>query len=85
MGIPGTPNAPKLRARTDPRFGEDWNRRLFAGREALLRSVLNGKGEMPPKGGDASLSDAQVEVALDYMLLQVASPRQTPPAHFFLQ
>ena len=74
IGIPGTPDAPKLRTRTDPRFGEDWNRRLFAGREALLRSVLDGKGGMPPKGGDASLSDAQVEAALDYMLLQIENP-----------
>ena len=67
-GVPGTPEAPKLGSRSDPKFSADWNRRLFAGREGLLRSVLNGKGGMPPKGGDASLSDGQVEAALDYML-----------------
>ncbi|MDO8414192.1 MAG: c-type cytochrome [Gallionellaceae bacterium] len=73
-GVPGIPDAPKLSTRTDPGFGENWNRRLFAGREALLRSVLDGKGAMPPKGGDASLSDRQTEAALDYMLMQMDKP-----------
>ena len=41
-GVPGTPDAPKLGSRSDPRFAAEWNRRLFAGREGLLRSILNG-------------------------------------------
>lgn len=73
-GVPGTPEAPKVGSRNDPKFAADWYRRLFAGREALLHSVLNGKGAMPPKGGDASLSDTQAEAALDYMLSQIESP-----------
>ena len=76
VGVPGIPDAPKLRSRTDPEFGENWNRRLFAGREAMLRAVLNGKGAMPPKGGDASLSDVQAEAALDYMLSQMEDPQK---------
>ena len=63
----GSPGAPKLGVRAD------WADRLPAGRKALLRSVLNGKGAMPPKGGDASLSDEQVEAALDFMLSKVES------------
>lgn len=70
-GVPDTPDAPKIGSRNNPQFAADWYRRLFAGRDALLRSVLNGKGGMPPKGGDASLSDAQAEAALDYMLSQI--------------
>lgn len=31
-------------------------------------SVLRGKGAMPPKGGNASLSRAEAYLALDYML-----------------
>lgn len=73
-GVAGTPDAPKLGSRNDPKFAADWYRRLFAGREALLHSVLSGKGAMPPKGGDASLSDNQAEVALDYMLTQIEGP-----------
>lgn len=75
-GVLGMPDAPKLGARNDPKFSADWYRRLFAGREALLNSVLIGKGAMPPKGGDASLSDVQAEAALDYMLLQIESLQQ---------
>ena len=63
----GKPGAPKLGVRAD------WANRLVAGRKALLRSVLIGKGAMPPKGGDASLSDEQVEAALDFMLSKIES------------
>lgn len=68
-GVPGTPDAPKISSRGE--FFAHWYRRLFAGREVLLHSVLNGKGAMPPKGGDASLSDSEAEAALDYMLAQI--------------
>lgn len=56
-----------------PRLGDiaEWGNRLLAGRQTLLSSVLKGHGAMPPKGGDASLSDAQAEAALDYMLSKV--------------
>ena len=63
------PDAPKLGKNAD------WKSRLLVGRQRLLRSVLNGHGAMPPKGGDASLSDAQAEAALDYMLSMISSPR----------
>ena len=31
-----------------------------AGLDALVQSVINGKGAMPPRGGAPGLSDAQV-------------------------
>lgn len=46
----------------------EWEHRLSAGRRSLQASVLRGKGGMPPKGGNASISDAQAVAALDYMM-----------------
>lgn len=37
---------------------------------ALQTAALKGKGVMPPKGGNASLSDADVIAAVDYMIAQ---------------
>lgn len=53
-----------------PRLGEteDWRARAVIGRADLLLSVLRGKGGMPPKGGNASLSVHEANAALDYML-----------------
>lgn len=65
VGVPGVPNAPRLGSQTD------WSSRLASGRPEMLHSVLNGKGAMPPKGGNASLSDAQAKAALDYMLSKI--------------
>jgi len=45
-----------------------WTQRLTQDREAILTSVLRGKGAMPPKGGNASLSDAEAKAAADHML-----------------
>jgi cytochrome c5 len=52
-----------------PKFGDKaaWAPRLKTGKEALHASALKGKGAMPPKGGNASLSDAAVKAAVDYM------------------
>lgn len=46
----------------------EWRPRLLLGRQVLLNSVLRGKGGMPPKGGNASISDEQAAAGLDYML-----------------
>lgn len=56
-----------------PKIGDKagWASRLAAGREAMLTSVLKGKGVMPPKGGNASLSDEEAKAAMDYMLSQL--------------
>lgn len=65
VGVQGVPGAPKLGS------SADWGARLAAGRQELLHSVLRGKGAMPPKGGNASLTDTQARVALEYMLSNI--------------
>ena len=38
------------------------------GKEGLYASVIKGKGAMPAKGGNASLSDDAVKAAVDYLV-----------------
>lgn len=58
-GVSGAPGVGDIRAR---------ERVAVAGRADLLRSVLRGKGSMPPKGGNASLSVTDANNALEFML-----------------
>jgi len=58
----GAANAPKLGDKAA------WAPRLKAGNDALVASVLKGKGAMPPKGGNAALSDADVKAAVEYLV-----------------
>jgi cytochrome c5 len=37
----------------------------------LHEAALKGKGAMPPKGGNLTLSEADVKAAVDYMLSAV--------------
>jgi cytochrome c5 len=55
-----------------PKLGDSaaWSPRIKAGNEALYNSALKGKNAMPPKGGNASLSDADVKAVVDYMVSQ---------------
>jgi cytochrome c5 len=45
-----------------------WAARIATGKEALYASVLNGKGAMPAKGGNPSLSEDEIKGAVDYMV-----------------
>ena len=45
-----------------------WEPRLKQGTEVLVASVIKGKGAMPPKGGNASLSEADIKAAVEYMV-----------------
>lgn len=56
-----------------PKFGDkaQWAPHLQHGIETLYTTALKGKGAMPPKGGNASLSDAEVKAAVDYMVAPV--------------
>lgn len=56
-----------------PKLGDKaaWDARLPAGKRALVAAVVKGKGGMPPKAGNASLSDEDIRAALDYMLTQI--------------
>lgn len=58
----GTGGAPK------PGGSEEWKERARRGPAELMVSVLRGKGGMPPKGGNASLTRIEAYLALDYML-----------------
>jgi len=53
-----------------PKLGDKaaWAPRLQAGTDALVQSVIKGKNAMPPKGGNPSLSDAEIRAAVDFML-----------------
>jgi cytochrome c5 len=62
--LTGAANAPKLGDKAA------WAPRLQTGKDALYASVLNGKGAMPAKGGNATLADADVKAAVDYMMAQ---------------
>ncbi|MGE5650362.1 MAG: c-type cytochrome [Bacillota bacterium] len=55
-----------------PKIGDKaaWAPRIKTGADALHASALKGKGVMPAKGGNASLSDADVIAAADYMIGQ---------------
>ena len=53
-----------------PKLGDKaaWAPRIKTGNDALYASVIKGKGAMPPKGGNASLADADVKAAVDFMI-----------------
>lgn len=53
-----------------PKYGDKaaWAPRIKTGIDTLHSVALKGKGAMPPKGGNASLSDAEVQAAVDYMV-----------------
>ena len=55
-----------------PKIGDKaaWAPRIKQGYATLVQSALKGKNAMPPKGGNASLSDAQVRAAVEFMVSQ---------------
>jgi cytochrome c5 len=55
-----------------PRIGDKaaWAPRLKSGIDALVQSVLKGKGAMPPRAGNPALSDAEVKAAVEFMTSQ---------------
>lgn len=61
----GIANAPKLGD------AAAWGPRVATGKAALIASVKNGKGIMPPKAGNAQLSDDDIAAAVDFMLAAV--------------
>ncbi len=56
-----------------PKFGDkaQWAAHLKLGMDTLYHSALKGKGVMPAKGGNPSLSDGDVKAAVDYMVAAV--------------
>ena len=58
----GLMDAPKLGDNTD------WGARFPQGFAVVLSNAANGKGSMPPRGGKADLSDADLKSVVIYML-----------------
>lgn len=62
----GIAGAPALGDKTS------WVERIAKGTDALYANAINGyqgaAGYMPPKGGNAALSDESVKAAVDYMI-----------------
>ena len=64
----GAAGAPKLGDKTA------WGIRIAQGNAVLLQHAIEGfkgdKGYMPPKGGYLSLSDEEISITVQYMVLQ---------------
>ena len=58
------PNSPKIT------HNDEWAPRLAQGRATLVQHAIQGFKTMPARGGDANLSDANVEAAVVYMANQ---------------
>jgi len=58
-----------------------WANRITKGEATLVNNVINGFNVMPPRGGNAELSDAEVKLAVQYMLTTVggAETAQSEP------
>jgi len=55
-----------------PKIGdkEAWSAHIEHGLEHMVESVIKGKGAMPAKGGNASLSDDEVKAAVSFIFEQ---------------
>lgn len=55
-----------------PKLGDKaaWAPRVATGTETLVASVIKGKGAMPPRAGNSSLSDADIKAAVEYIIAQ---------------
>jgi cytochrome c5 len=56
----GIDGAPKMSAKAE------WSKRLAAGKPALIKSVTEGKGEMPARAGKDA-TDEEISAAYDYI------------------
>jgi cytochrome c5 len=69
---PGTANAPKIGDKAA------WAPRLQRGIDALLLVAIRGHGGMPPRGGKADLTDAELRDAILYMFNPAGPPKDIP-------
>jgi cytochrome c-550 PedF len=53
----------------EPKLGDKaaWERVSKRGEDALVASVIGGKGAMPPRAGKPALSDSDIKAAVEYM------------------
>ena len=69
----GAANAPKLGN------AGDWAPRIKTGVNAMVQSVIKGKGAMPPKAGDPSLTDGEIHNAVVLMANQAGAKFKEKP------
>lgn len=53
-----------------PKVGDKaaWSGLIAEGVDKLTHNAINGKGRMPPKGGNMKLTDEEVKAAVAYMM-----------------
>ena len=56
-----------------PKLGDKgaWEARVALGMDALLKTAIDGKGAMPPRGTCATCSDDDLRAAIEYMVSKV--------------
>lgn len=64
-----------------PKVGNkaDWAPFIKTGYQEMIKNAIHGVGAMPPKGGNASLSDYEVARAIAYMANQSGASFKEPP------
>src|SRR5215472_13857173 len=65
-----------------PKFGDKaaWAPRIKTGVNALYTSAINGKNAMPPKGGNAALTDVELQRAVVFMANHAGASFKEPEA-----
>lgn len=65
-----------------PRFENkgDWGARISQGYDTLLKNAIEGIRQMPPRGGSADLTDAEVARAVTYMANAAGASFEAPEA-----
>ena len=51
-----------------PGDAADWSKRMEKGMDTVVSNAIKGFNTMPPKGGRADLSDAQIRAAVEHMI-----------------
>jgi cytochrome c5 len=53
-----------------PKFGDKaaWAKYIATGIDTMVATAISGKGAMPPKGGNAAASEADIRAAVEYMV-----------------
>jgi cytochrome c5 len=65
-----------------PKIGDknDWAPHIKEGLNGMVQTALKGKGAMPPRGGDSSLTDAEVARAVVFMANSAGAGFKEPAA-----
>ena len=70
----GVANAPKMGDRAA------WAEHIKHGLNAMVATAIKGKGAMPPRGGDTSLTDVEITRAVVFMANQAGGQFKEPAA-----